>query len=48
MKFLQLIYVHYFIAMSLPPEFAKVLMALRYSMLHYLPTLYTVPEARLK
>ena len=48
LKFLQLIYMHYFVVMNLPPEFTKVLMSLRYSTVDYLPSIYPVPEAVLK
>lgn len=41
MKFLQLIYAHYFVMMNLPPIFIKAFQALRYSTLYYLPTLFT-------
>lgn len=40
MRFLQLIYVHYFIVTNLPPEFIKVFSALRYSTLYYLPSMF--------
>jgi hypothetical protein len=45
MRFLQLIYVHYFVIMALPPHLFKVLTALRFSTLHYLPTLFSVSPA---
>lgn len=48
MKFLQLIYVHYFVIMNLPPEFTKVLTNLRYSTLDYVPSIYPQPEVVLK
>jgi hypothetical protein len=48
MKFLQLIYVHYFIVINLPPEFIKVFSALRYSTLYYLPNIFPVEEAILR
>ena len=44
MKFLQLLYIHYFVGMILPPELSKVLVGLRWSTLDYLPELYPVPE----
>jgi hypothetical protein len=45
MKFLQLIYIHYFVVMTLPPVFAKVFAGLRYSTLYYLPRIFNVPDA---
>ena len=48
MKFLQIIYLHYFVAMTLPPELSKVLIALQWSTLNYLPTLYSVPDKVLR
>jgi hypothetical protein len=40
MRFLQLLYIHYFVVVSLPPELFQVFAALRYSTMYYLPTLY--------
>jgi hypothetical protein len=34
--------------MALPPELSKVLMALRYSTVDYIPSIYTLQEAVLK
>ncbi len=48
MKFLQIVYVHYFIAINLPPEFTKVFMGLKYSTLSYLPRLFPVDDAVLR
>ena len=48
MKFLQLLYVHYFVGLILPPELGKVLTALRWSTLQYIPTLYSVPDPVLR
>lgn len=48
MKFMQLIFVHYFVAMILPPELSKVLLAFRFSTLSYLPEMYSIPTAVLK
>lgn len=48
MKFLQLLFVHYFVVMILPPQLSKVLLAFRYSTLYYLPTIYPVPDVVLK
>ena len=48
MKFLQLIYVHYFVLMTLPPQFNKILFNLRYSTIDYIPSIYALPEAVLK
>lgn len=48
MKFLQLIYIHYFVMMNLPPVLMKVFSGLRYSTLYYLPMFYSVPTAVLK
>lgn len=45
---MQLLFVHYFVVMILPPELAKVLLSFRYSTLNYLPTLYSVPAAVLR
>ena len=45
---MQLLFIHYFVAMTLPPELSKVLIAFRYSTLYYLPTMYDVPTAVLK
>jgi len=45
MKFLQLIYIHYFVVMTLPPVFAKVFAGLRYSTLYYLPRMFSVADA---
>lgn len=42
MKFLQLLFIHYFVTFSLPPVFLKVFIGLRYSTLFYLPTFYFV------
>lgn len=48
LKFLQLIFIHYFVVMNLPPQLTKVLMELRYSTLDYIPSVYPIPEAVLK
>jgi hypothetical protein len=48
MKFLQIVYVHYFIAANLPPEFTKVFMGIKFSTLNYLPRLFSVQEAVLR
>ena len=45
MKFLQLLYIHYFVTFNLPPIFLKVFNGLRYSTLFYLPNLYSVTDA---
>lgn len=48
MKFMQLLFVHYFVIMILPPQLSKVLLAFRWSTLNYLPTMYSSPEAVLR
>ena len=48
MKFLQILYLHYFVVMTLPPLLSKSLLSLRYSTLSYLPTMYSVPNAVLR
>jgi hypothetical protein len=48
MKFLQIVYVHYFIAINLPPEFTKVFMGIKYSTLSYLPRLFSVEDVVLR
>lgn len=48
MKFLQLIYIHYFIVLTLPPIFVKVFSGIRFSTLYYLPRLFSVPDAVLR
>ena len=40
MRFLQLLYTHYFVIMALPPHLFKVFEALRYSTFFYLPTMF--------
>jgi hypothetical protein len=42
MKFLQIIYLHYFISVSLPPQMTKLFMGIKYSTLHYLPRVFSV------
>ena len=48
MKFLQLLYIHYFVIMALPPHLFKVFSGLRYSTIYYLPRMYSVSDAVLK
>ena len=48
MKFLQLLYIHYFVIMALPPHLFKVFSGLRYSTIYYLPRMYSVQDAVLK
>lgn len=48
MRFLQLVYVHYFVWINLPPEFIKVFMGLKYSTLSYLPRVFDVAEPVLR
>ena len=48
MKFMQILYIHYFVAMTLPPQLSKVLLAFKFSTLNYLPTMYSVPSAVLR
>jgi len=48
MKFLQIIYVHYFVIINLPPVFTKTFLAIKYSTLYYLPRMFAVEEAVLK
>lgn len=48
MKFMQLIFVHYFVAMILPPQLSKVLLAFRYSTLYYLPRMFPVTDIILR
>jgi hypothetical protein len=48
MRFLQLLYVHYFVWTNLPPEFIKVFIGLKYSTLAYLPRVFEVDEAVLR
>lgn len=45
MKFLQLVYIHYFVIMALPPHLFKVFAAIRYSTMFYLPRMYSVSTA---
>lgn len=45
---MQLLFVHYFVIMILPPQLSKVLLAFRWSTLNYLPTMYSSPEAVLR
>ena len=48
LKFLQLIYVHFFVVMNLPPEITKLFIELRYSTVDYIPSIYPIEEAVLK
>lgn len=48
LKYLQLLFIHYFVVMALPPQLSNSLKALRYSTLHYIPTLYPITDAILK
>jgi len=48
MKFLQLIYIHYFVAINLPPILIRVFSGLRYSTLYYLPRFFEIEAATLK
>lgn len=48
MRFLQIIYVHFFVLMSLPPKLSNVFEGLRYSTLHYLPRLFFIEDAVLR
>ena len=48
MKFLQLLYIHYFVGIILPPELSIVLSGLRWSTLDYLPEMYSIPDPVLK
>lgn len=48
MRFLQIIYVHFFVLMSLPPKLSNVFEGLRYSTLHYLPRLFYIEDAVLR
>ena len=48
MKFLQIIYVHYFLTLNLPPEFTKVFIGIKYSTLSYLPRVFSVQDAVLR
>lgn len=45
---MQLLFVHYFVIMILPPQLSKVLLAFRFSTLSYLPTMYPIPTAVLR
>ena len=45
MRFLQLLYVHYFLVISYPPELFKIFSAMRYSTMYYLPRLFGVDKA---
>lgn len=42
---MQLLYIHYFIVISLPPELFQIFAGMRYSTMHYLPRLYSVTAA---
>jgi hypothetical protein len=48
LKFLQLVYIHYFVVMTLPPELTTIFTQLRYSTVDYVPSLYPIQEAVLK
>ena len=48
MKFLQLLYIHYFVIMALPPHLFKVFDALRYSTMYYLPKMFYISQAVLR
>jgi len=48
MRFLQIIYIHYFVIMALPPELTKVFNSLRYSTIFYLPDVYTLTDPVLR
>ncbi len=48
LKFLQLVYVHYFVTMTLPPELTKLFTELSYSTVDYVPSLYPIQDAVLK
>lgn len=48
MKFLQILYIHYFIVINLPPIFIKVFIGLRLSTLSYLPMVFSVPNPVLR
>lgn len=48
MRFLQLLYVHYFVIMALPPHLFKVFSGLRFSTLYYLPRIFPVERAVLR
>ena len=48
MKFLQILYIHYYVVMTLPPQLSKVLLALKWSTLNYLPNIYPVPAVVLR
>lgn len=45
MRFLQLLYIHYFVIMALPPQLFKVFNALRFSTFYYLPRMFNVSPA---
>ncbi len=48
MRFLQIIYVHYFIVLNLPPLMVKSFAGLRYSTLYYLPSFFKVASPVLR
>lgn len=48
LKFLQLVYIHYFVVMTLPPELTTIFTELRYGTVDYVPSLYPIQEAVLK
>jgi hypothetical protein len=48
MRFLQLVYVHYFLWINFPPEFIKVFTGLKYSTLSYLPRVFDVADPILR
>jgi hypothetical protein len=45
MRFLQLLYVHYYVIIALPPHLFKVFAGLRFSTMFYLPRMYPVSPA---
>jgi len=42
MKFLQIMYIHYFVLINFPPIFTKTFMGIRYSTLYYIPRFFNV------
>jgi len=48
MHFLQLLYIHSFVANTLPPIMAKMFVGLKFSSLFYLPRLFDIPTAVLR
>lgn len=48
MRFLQLLYVHYFVWTNFPPEFINVFIGLKYSTLSYLPRVFNVEDVILR